>query len=77
MIKLRDYQADMISRARESLRKNQRVILQAPTGAGKTVMAAYMMREARERGISTFFVVQKPIVLGSDEYTQIFNGDGK
>ncbi len=36
MIQLRDYQVDMINRVRESLRGNQRVILQAPTGAGKT-----------------------------------------
>lgn len=63
MIKLRDYQVDMINRVRESLRGNQRVILQAPTGAGKTVVAAYMMREARERGISTFFVVHQNELL--------------
>ena len=33
---LRPYQTELIDKARESLRRNKSVLMQAPTGAGKT-----------------------------------------
>ena len=44
---------------RESLRTNRAVICQAPTGAGKTALAVYMMARAAERGLSTMFCVHR------------------
>ena len=52
----RDYQHMMIDGVRAALRKKRegrpvrRVLLQAPTGSGKTVVAAYMTRESAARG---------------------------
>src|SRR5690625_881177 len=63
MIKLRDYQVDMVARTRAALARNRRVILQAPTGAGKTAVACHMMAEARAKGISTFFMVHQNELL--------------
>lgn len=63
MITLRDYQLDMISRSRESLRLNQRILLQAPTGAGKTALACHMMSEAQKKGLSSFFLVHQNELL--------------
>lgn len=63
MIKLRDYQIDMITRTRAALARNRRVILQAPTGAGKTAVACHMMAEARAKGMSTFFMVHQNELL--------------
>lgn len=59
MIQLRDYQIDMIERTRDALRTNQRVVLQAPTGAGKTVVAAYMLDQAQKRGMTAMFLVHQ------------------
>lgn len=59
MIQLRDYQIDMVERTREALRKHDRVVLQAPTGAGKTVVAAYMLEQAKKRGLTAMFLVHQ------------------
>lgn len=63
MIELRDYQADMIERTRASLTRHRRTLLQAPTGAGKTAIACYMMAAARERGLSSVFLVHQNELL--------------
>lgn len=60
--KLRDYQEDLISRARKSVVKNRRIILQAATGAGKTVIASEIIKTAMERG-NVFFLVHQDELL--------------
>jgi DNA repair protein RadD len=50
LIVLRPYQDSLISAIRTSLGTYNRVLAQAPTGAGKTVMFSYMAARARERG---------------------------
>ena len=62
-MQLRDYQIDMIDRARESLRVNQRVLLQAPTGAGKTALTVFMMQQAALRGRRSCFIVHQNELL--------------
>lgn len=59
MIELRDYQTDLIARVRQSLAAHRAVICQAPTGAGKTALAVYMMGAAQRRGIGSMFVVHR------------------
>ncbi|HLJ64143.1 MAG TPA: DEAD/DEAH box helicase [Stellaceae bacterium] len=55
---LRDYQILAIERLRESLGSgHRRPVLQAATGAGKTVIAAEIIRRARERGKRVAFCV--------------------
>jgi superfamily II DNA or RNA helicase len=45
----------MIARLRVALRRNRRVLLQAPTGSGKTVLASFITAETFSRGQSTYF----------------------
>ena len=68
-MELRDYQATLTDRARESLRKRvRRLLLVAATGAGKTVIAAYIQGRAAERGLTTWFVVHRiEIILRTAE----------
>ena len=47
---LRPYQVDMIDRVRAELRTNDSVMLQCPTGSGKTVMAATMLQACANKG---------------------------
>lgn len=50
-MKLRHYQESAVTRCREAFRNGkQRVIVQAPTGAGKTVIAAAIIEGALARG---------------------------
>src|SRR5258706_9691050 len=48
-LKLRDYQQDLIDETVEALRDHRSVLLQAPTGAGKTEMAVEIARRHRDK----------------------------
>jgi len=55
---LRDYQLDAIAKLRKSLSSGKRrPVVQMPTGAGKTIAAAEIVRMAREKGNRVLFCV--------------------
>jgi superfamily II DNA or RNA helicase len=57
---LRDYQRDCIDQLRSGIREGHRSqLLVAPTGSGKTVMAAYLLGEAYNKGSRAFFVCDR------------------
>ena len=58
-IDLRGYQSDMIGGARSALRNHQSILLQAPTGAGKTVLASFMIGQTVARGDSAWFICHR------------------
>lgn len=58
-VQLRDYQADMIQGARQALKRVPRVLLQAPTGAGKTVLASFMVGQTTARGAAAWFICHR------------------
>jgi DNA repair protein RadD len=58
-IVLRDYQTDMIDRARVALRRHRAVLIQSPTGSGKTALSAHMMGTASSKGIRSWFVCHR------------------
>lgn len=60
---LRDYQAAMIDGARNAMRTSRRVLLQAPTGAGKTALASYMTDETQSRDRLVYFVCHRAELL--------------
>jgi superfamily II DNA or RNA helicase len=64
VLALRDYQEVLIRGTREKLRAGtKRALMVAPTGAGKTVMAAFMQGGAARRGLVTWFVVHRIEIL--------------
>ncbi len=60
---LRPYQQDTIARVRAALQRQRRVLLQLPTGGGKTLIGSYMTGGARERGLSTWFLVHRDFLV--------------
>ena len=51
MIELRDYQKDLLERVHKTLEPdNARVMMQLPTGGGKTVIAAHLLSDYLNRG---------------------------
>lgn len=58
--KLRDYQTAMIEQARDLIRQGQTsILMQAPTGAGKTALCAHMLGTSASRGLTSWFVVHR------------------
>jgi DNA repair protein RadD len=63
-VALRGYQTEDLERVRARLRAGaRRVLLQQPTGAGKTVLAAEMLGGAAKRDIKSWFVVHRRELL--------------
>jgi superfamily II DNA or RNA helicase len=63
-INLRDYQYECIGALRQGIRdgkKNQ--VLCAPTGAGKSILATYLLREAFRLGRHALFVVERNVLI--------------
>lgn len=57
---LRPYQDDLIGGARKAIAGGaKRVLMVAPTGAGKTALASYMLSTAAQRGKSCWFNVHR------------------
>jgi len=56
---LRPYQSQAILEARDALRVHRRVLIVAPTGAGKTTIAADIIRRAVERGGVVWFLAHR------------------
>lgn len=62
-IALRPYQEEIIERVRAEFRVHRSVGVTAPTGAGKTAIAAYMIAKAAERGRRAWMVVHRDFLI--------------
>ena len=72
---LRDYQQGAIDMLRDSLRRGKkRPVVMAPTGAGKTVIAAAIINMARQKGKKVIFCV--PMLSLIDQTVERFYANG-
>jgi len=64
MIQLRPFQEDILNEARALLRKGEkRILLQSPTGSGKTILAAAMLGNSAAKGLRSWFIVHRKELL--------------
>lgn len=63
MVALRPYQTQLIDDAREALRTHRSVLVQLPTGAGKTAIASWMLGRAAEKQRRSIFCVHRQEIL--------------
>jgi superfamily II DNA or RNA helicase len=57
---LRDYQLDIIEKARQKMREGcKRFLITSPTGSGKTVLTAHMLQTAASKGMDSLFLVHR------------------
>lgn len=69
-IQLRPYQADAIDALRDGIREGRKKqILCATTGAGKTVCAAHLLKEASQRGVYSIFMVDRVALVNQTSAT--------
>ena len=74
MFILHDYQEDMIQRARLALRTNNSILLQSPTGSGKTVLASTMLGRASQKKLRSFFICHRSELI--DQTARTFDEVG-
>lgn len=66
---LRDYQLTIVDNARAALKRSRRVLIQAPTGAGKTALASFIAGETSSRGMPVWFVCHRAELVAQTSYT--------
>jgi superfamily II DNA or RNA helicase len=57
---LRDYQLEIIEKARQKMREGcKRFLITSPTGSGKTCLTAHMLKTAASKGMDSLFLVHR------------------
>src|SRR5262249_8882615 len=68
--KLRPYQQDVIERVRARIKEgHRRVILQAPTGSGKTICSSEILRLAADKGKNCLFLAHRRRLIAQKSAT--------
>lgn len=59
-VSLRPYQSDIIAKTRSLMQKGvHSILIQSPTGSGKTLLTAHMLHTAASKGMRSLFVVHR------------------
>lgn len=73
-IQLRNYQTEAVNHVRAALRRYDAVLLQSPTGSGKTAIATHIHDSARKKDNVSFFICHRKELL--DQTSQTFKKFG-
>lgn len=68
-IELRDYQSEMLRGVYEKLQRFRTVLLQSPTGSGKTVLASFMAQGTTRKRKRTMFLCHRRELIEQAEQT--------
>lgn len=71
-MELRPYQEQIVEEARTLMRRGVKsLVIEAPTGSGKTVLAAFMLQTAVDKGMQALFVIHRREIL--DQASRTFS----
>jgi superfamily II DNA or RNA helicase len=71
---LREYQEELIAKARDALRRHKRILIQSATGSGKTALATHMAIQSVSRGKKVNFICHRAeLVEGTSKTFHKFN----
>lgn len=73
-LKPREFQTNIINNTRKSLRTNRNVLIQAPTGAGKTVIATIISDSVVKKGNLLYFICHRQELIEQTAKTFAKNG---
>jgi len=73
-LELKPLQKLMVHETREAFRKSRKIILQAATGSGKTIVATQMAKSAVEKGKKVLFIADRIILC--KQTSDVFNQYG-
>lgn len=68
-LKLRPYQEESVDQTRQALSRHRSVLLQAPTGAGKTAMASFMFLSSQAKAKVSYFVCHRQELIDQTALT--------
>lgn len=68
-IELRPFQSEMVQETRAKLRVNKAVLVQLPTGGGKTVLSSFMMQSAGSKGGRPWFICHRDFLVDQTSKT--------
>lgn len=72
---LRPYQSELIKNTRALMAQGAKsILIQSPTGSGKTLLTAHMLHTAAQKGMASFFVVHRRELI--KQSTQAFALEG-
>lgn len=72
---LRPYQISLIEQARELMKQGcKSILIQSPTGSGKTLLTAHMLHTAVSKGMRSWFVVHRKELI--DQSSRAFKLEG-
>lgn len=71
LLELRDYQVKVVDKTRDALRRVRRVLVQLPTGGGKTAIASYIIHSVSSKGKRAWFLCHRDFLV--DQTGKTFN----
>lgn len=63
MLSLRPYQQDSFDKLREAAGRHKRILVVAPTGSGKTVVASHIIKQARDKLSYVLFIAHRKEII--------------
>jgi len=74
-VQLRPYQNEIIDKTRNLMRLGAKsILIQSPTGSGKTLLTSHMLGTAAEKGMPSWFIVHRRELI--KQSTIAFDGEG-
>jgi len=75
MMELRDYQKEAIKNCYKKIKEgNQKILLYAPTGSGKTVIASQIVRDSLSKNRRVLFLIHREALVEQTQSTLVSNG---